>query len=329
MSAAPKAQPRPKKAPKKPTPASDNTSSAGSTDSPTSIPEPAVMCSVCCDDIQLYAVGPCNHRAMCHLCSLRMRALSDHTYCVMCRHDCETVVFTKDATSAFPDLPVEGKPFDKKLKIYYASTAIFKEVQDLFRASCQICISNNEKDTQHFPNMRLLKEHLKKEHEMFLCELCLSHLKIFLSEQKLYTRKDLAKHRMFGDAGSSSFKGHPVCAFCKLHFYGDEELFVHLRDKHFRCDICLRDDPTSQHVYYPDYPELKRHFEKEHIMCEDEECEAKKFVVFATEIDYKAHVAEEHTAGMSNAAKRHARRLDLAFDYGHRPDPVDKCVPCC
>lgn len=277
------------------------------------VPEPSAICTVCCDDVKYYAVGPCNHRGMCHICSLRMRALSDSNDCVLCRHDCDEVIFTKDASTPFSAIPTEGKPFDKKLKIHFASTEVYREVQRLFQFTCQICKEN-------FKNMRALKDHLKKEHEMFLCELCFSHTKLFLGEQKLYTRKDLAKHRMFGDAGKSAFKGHPICEFCKLHFYGDDELYVHLRDKHFRCDICLRQDPRSQHIYYADYAQLKDHFEEMHIMCEDEECQEKKFVVFATLIDYKVHVAEEHSKGMHKAERKQIRKLDLNFSYGDRAD---------
>ena len=33
---------------------------------------------------------------------------------------------------------------------------------------------------------------------------------------------------------------HPRCDFCNLHMYSGDELFEHMREQHFTCDICQR-----------------------------------------------------------------------------------------
>lgn len=51
-------------------------------------------------------------------------------------------------------------------------------------------------------------------------------------------------------------------------------------------------------------------------MCPDQECLDKKFVVFDSEMDLKAHQLEAHPNGLSKDARRDARRVDMSgFDY--------------
>ena len=51
-------------------------------------------------------------------------------------------------------------------------------------------------------------------------------------------------------------------------------------------------------------------------MCPDAECLEKKFVVFESEMDLKAHQLEAHPSGLSKDARRDARRVDMSgFDY--------------
>lgn len=70
---------------------------------------------------------------------------------------------------------------------------------------------------------------------------------VFICEQKLYTRAQLAQHTKTGDSevdGSeierSGFAGHPVCEFCKYPLYGDNELYTHMSREHYSCHICQR-----------------------------------------------------------------------------------------
>lgn len=33
---------------------------------------------------------------------------------------------------------------------------------------------------------------------------------------------------------------HPRCDFCDVHMYSGDELYEHMREQHFTCDICQR-----------------------------------------------------------------------------------------
>ena len=164
-----------------------------------------------------------------------------------------------------------------------------------------------------------LHRHVKSTHHKIMCDLCTRNKKVFTHEHELFTQQELRKHEKFGDdnpgaVDQSGFKGHPECGFCRQRFYGDDELYNHCRDRHERCHICDRRHQGRQQQYYVDYNSLEQHFKKDHFLCADQECLDKKFVVFESEMDLKAHQLEAHPNGLSKG--RDARRVDLsAFDY--------------
>nr|CAB3461861.1 unnamed protein product [Digitaria exilis] len=88
--------------------------------------------------------------------------------------------------------------------------------------------------------------------------------KVFICEQKLYSRSQLTQHMKTGDSdvdGSelerSGFAGHPM-------------------------------QHPGLYDYFRNYDDLELHFRKDHFLCEDEACLAKKFVVFPSEAELKA-----------------------------------------
>jgi hypothetical protein len=39
---------------------------------------------------------------------------------------------------------------------------------------------------------------------------------------------------------------HPLCAFCKECFFGDDELYAHMRERHEECFVCKRNEVRDQ-----------------------------------------------------------------------------------
>ena len=164
-----------------------------------------------------------------------------------------------------------------------------------------------------------LHRHVRAIHHKKICDLCSRHKKVFTHEHELFTDRELDRHMKKGDdnpgaVDQSGFKGHPECGFCRKRFYGEDELYVHCREAHERCFIC--DRAGGQPQYYLDYQALEQHYRRDHFLCPDPGCIEKKFIVFPTEIDLKAHQLSEHGNSLSKDVRRDARVVDMAaFNY--------------
>ena len=165
-----------------------------------------------------------------------------------------------------------------------------------------------------------LHRHVRAVHHKKICDLCSRHKKVFPHEHEMFTDQELQKHMRKGDdnpgaVDQTGFKGHPLCSFCGLRFYGEDELYVHCREKHERCFICDQLH-GGQPQYYLNYEALFAHMRKDHFTCEEKSCLEQKFVAFPSEMDLKAHQLQEHGDTLSKDVRRDARVVDISnFDY--------------
>ncbi|XP_068966023.1 E3 ubiquitin-protein ligase ZNF598 isoform X1 [Bombus flavifrons] len=265
-------------------------------------------CVVCYKNVDIYSIGMCEH-PVCYECSTRMRVLCCQNECPICRQDLPKVVFTKEI-KPFNQLH-KGNLLDTRYNIYFDTPDIQSKFYDLLANVCYIC-----KERPVFSTFNSLKDHMRHQHELHYCDLCVENLKIFSHERRCYTRSDLAQHRRKGDIDDKSHKGHPLCEFCDQRYMDNDELFRHLRRDHLYCHFC---DADGLHQYYSSYDYLRDHFRQEHFLCEEGMCAEEKFTsVFRTDIDLKAHKASVHSKQLSKAAAKQARMLELEFTLAPR-----------
>ncbi|XP_074649523.1 E3 ubiquitin-protein ligase ZNF598-like [Tubulanus polymorphus] len=265
------------------------------------------ICAVCRESILIFAVGQCDH-VVCMKCSTRMRALCNQMYCPICRADLPEVWYLREM-KLFEKVRAKRYIFDPKLKVHFEDAKIEKAFEILLEHKCSLC-----KDAAPEKSFLNLKTHMRKDHTLFYCDICVQHLKIFSSERKCYTRQNLATHRRTGDLDDRSHKGHPICQFCDERYLDNDELLRHLRKEHYYCHFC---DHDGSNQYYSDYDLLQSHFRDQHFLCEEGDCSRVQFVnAFQTEIDLKAHRAAHHATKRSQA--RQERTLDLEFNYNSR-----------
>ncbi|XP_021500430.1 E3 ubiquitin-protein ligase ZNF598 isoform X1 [Meriones unguiculatus] len=264
-------------------------------------------CVLCCGDLEATALGRCDH-PVCYRCSTKMRVLCEQRYCAVCREELRQVVFGKKLP-AFAMIPIHQLQHEKKYDIYFADGKVFALYRQLLQHECPRC--------PHLPSFSTfgdLEQHMRKQHELFCCKLCLKHLKIFTHERKWYSRKDLARHRMQGDPDDTSHRGHPLCKFCDERYLDNDELLKHLRRDHYFCHFC---DSDGAQDYYSDYAYLREHFREKHFLCEEGRCSTEQFThAFRTEIDLKAHKTACHSR--SRAEARQNRQIDLQFSFAPR-----------
>ncbi|OBT57367.1 hypothetical protein VE04_02822 [Pseudogymnoascus sp. 24MN13] len=226
------------------------------------------------------------------------------------------VIFTDDATKRFEDYAERDfASTDHNIGIKYQTQEVMGDSLILLHYNCPEPTCDIA--CRAWPE---LHRHVRGTHHKKMCDLCTRHKKVFTHEHDLFTDKELQMHMSKGDDNpgakdQSGFKGHPLCSFCGQRFYGDDELYVHCRQKHERCFLCDRADSRNPH-YYVNYESLEGHFKKDHYMCMERECQEKKFIVFSSEMDLKAHQLEEHANTLSKDVRRDARVVDLSsFDY--------------
>ncbi|ODV87144.1 hypothetical protein CANARDRAFT_179497, partial [[Candida] arabinofermentans NRRL YB-2248] len=246
-------------------------------------------CIVCADNIIIASISNCNHK-VCHKCCFRQRALYNKKLCLVCRTENERTIFTEDIEveeySAISSSDIVTSV--EKYGIDFTSFNCKLDTLNLLKYQCPL----KQCKMETFDNFKKLNEHVREKHDRQYCTLCANFKKAFISELKLYTTRQLQTHQFKGD--EEGFKGHPLCKFCSgKRFYSEDELFVHLREKHEKCHVCDQIDSTSPQ-YFKNYDQLFSHFREAHYICNVQSCLDQKFVVFADDLDLKSHMIKEH-----------------------------------
>ncbi|CAO1614811.1 unnamed protein product [Jaminaea pallidilutea] len=258
------------------------------------------LCWICAEPVRLYSVGPCNHRT-CHICALRLRALYKVRECTFCKSSLDRVVFTTSQDRDFGSFTPAQLPYsDAKLGISFETQEALEDTLILLRFNCP-----DERCDVASTGWADLKMHANRDHDRLLCDLCVRKKNIFAHEHTLHTRQSLAAHMR---------TDHRFCEFCNQHFYSDDELFPHMRDRHEQCHICKLDE-ALRWQYFRDYKMLETHFRTDHFLCPVQSCLEQKFVVFDSEMDFKAHQVAEHGAQLSSKELKDAMRVEANFRY--------------
>ncbi|KAG6370057.1 hypothetical protein JVT61DRAFT_12459 [Boletus reticuloceps] len=294
---------------KSPTTTTNDIASAASSDD-------APVCWICAEPVKYYSLSACNHRT-CHVCALRLRALYKKLDCTFCKEPQLTVIFTASADADFASYTPDAIPYkDPKLAIFFETQDMMEETLILLRFNCP-----DAECDYTAPGWGDLKLHTRAVHGKLLCDLCIRCKKVFVHEHALYPPNLLPlhlpsiPHRSNKQPLKDPIEGgtHPLCEFCRECFFGDDELFVHMRDRHEECFLCKRNDVRNQ--YFHNYESLELHFSRAHFACTNVDCQAHKFIVFNSELDLKAHQVEVHGADMSSKDRRDARRIQAEFEF--------------
>ncbi|KAL9935531.1 hypothetical protein V8E36_005879 [Tilletia maclaganii] len=271
-------------------------------------------CFICAEPVVYYSVAPCDHRT-CHVCAIRLRALYKKMECTFCKTASDRLIFSTSPTKSFGQFLPTDIPFsDAKLSISFETQEMYEQTLVLLRFNCP-----NSKCEVASTSWGDLKSHARRDHGRLLCDLCIRFKKIFAHEHELHTSQSLQAHMG---------KDHGRCDYCKEYFYSDDELYVHMRDNHEQCHICkARGGEAERWMYYHDYAMLETHFRDDHFLCVNRECLEKRFVVFESEMDFKAHQLAEHANELSARERREALRVDAHFTFEDASSSTPASVP--
>ncbi|KAG8477582.1 hypothetical protein CXB51_030664 [Gossypium anomalum] len=273
-------------------------------------------CVVCADNLEWVAYGACGHRDVCSTCVARLRFICNDRRCCICKTESNDIFVTKalgDYTRMINDFSVlptevrEGRVgsywYHEDTQAFFDDVDNYRMIKAMCRLSCSVCDKIEEQSNAgikrrgKFRNIEQLKGHLFHQHRLVMCSLCLEGRKVFICEQRLYTRAQLNQHINTGDSevdGTESerggFMGHPIVILTHVH----RALYM---------------------SYLP-----KIHFRRDHYLCEDETCLAKKFIVFQSEAELKRHNTIEHGGRTSRAQRSAALQIPTSFRYRQRND---------
>lgn len=270
-------------------------------------------CPICLNPMSIFATGRCNH-PVCSECSTRIRVLCEKFECPICRQDMPKVIHSHKR-ERYEDLH-DNPSFKllRKARICFEDEDIERSFHELLTHQCPLC----GPELLSFRSFSQLEQHVRREHQLFYCDLCVQHLNMFSHERKFYNRSDLATHRRKGDPDDKSHKGHPECVYCSTRFLDKDSLFMHVRRDHFFCHFC---DSDGRQCYFGDYADLRMHFRDEHFLCEECDGANERFTnAFRTELDLKGHIVEKHRSGLSKNEVKQNRTVGLEFNYGSHRD---------
>lgn len=267
------------------------------------------QCLVCYSDLTIRGKTPCDHNDICGKCHLRLRFLHEDKKCPICKTSNDTIIVDGDAQKSFDDYPMWGNEIGggffhrEDVGMFFESQYYYLEILPLFGYTCQQCDFSSEFETgQKKTPLKSLQEHLKSQHRLSLCQLCVDNKRDFVSCLPRMTTRQLQNHLKNGDGPTSGFFGHPACKFCHpKRFYDLAALHQHLHKEHYKCHVCEKQGLNNQ--FFKNYKSLEKHFDQQHFLCHDAQCLAARFVVFENEIDFRAHEMSVHGGTSTGSTK--------------------------
>lgn len=249
-------------------------------------PQRQTACLICYSKSHPLVSTPCNHNEICAICYVRVRSLDESLECPICKTENEQVVVGEERIPLpFEEYHIWGDQLGDNYHYHEGSGMFFPKqyfegtIAALFQYNCHICKENDEENSS-FTTYKALQTHLRVEHRLTMCDLCVDNKRDFVSRLPRYSPAGLEKHKRHPT------HGHAKCKFCKPMLYDATALYHHLRVEHYECHICK--------AFFRNYEELHRHFENYHFACRDPSCIAARFVAFGSELDLIQHQRQVH-----------------------------------
>lgn len=239
-------------------------------------------CGICYEEFTVAATTNCLH-TVCYSCFLRNRVLCGRKACLLCSDVIKNAIIYKKGSLSLDAIQEQlrhdhrYKAFEARyISRYHAVVAadVISEVNLLDLPPCPIC-------SHHPTNKHELQEHVRKEHEVEYCRVCIANKPSFMSDQLTYNRDALRKHMTH----------HPLCPLCKRPQYDNDSYKDHLLTEHHRCEICREHGVSDS--YWRTANDLIEHHHNDHYVCTAPACKT-VMVAFGTKDELLAHQVSTH-----------------------------------
>ena len=242
-------------------------------------------CIICGEQITTKVLLPCNHHNFCLKCFETMTKCYNEKKCPFCqrevtKHPLLTSTQLTDESTYDEVLNSKKYHYDTRNGYYYEKRENLIELMDLMKYHCRDC----EFTTSSFVEM---KKHLKAQHDKKFCNICFNAKRFLPCDLETYSLPELKEH---------SKHQHMKCSCCKCIEFDYNSLSKHMRENHFRCDVCAE---RGQIRWFPTVEAAQKHFQSCHFACKEKECVEQGFIVFGTRTELLLHQVNVHGANPS------------------------------
>lgn len=268
-------------------------------------------CMICLDSKPAALVhGPCNHTVICGPCYLLNKIKYEKNSCVLCGETLQDpmVIHPEDLKDSYSDYALASTAYSRRVGCYFQERPLLREYESKLNITCPSC-------RVAFQSISQLKAHAA-EHNKEFCNICLTKRKVFYVNQRLYTSKEINKHRNNGDPPEGidgPIPAHIKCNLCRDWSYDRDDYVNHMIMNHQCCQLCKR---RGTEVWLASQDELTNHYGTDHLVCDFPECVAKPLEnVYEDEIALQSHFLSIHGREVSKQERKAAARLNFDFSY--------------
>lgn len=234
-------------------------------------------CLICLEPMKQRVLLPCGHSPACLRCFVTYNQCYGKRICPFCQREItagDPIIIDSPVTMNYADELKKNYQHDDEFHFYYKNPKAIKELKSFQIYKCKNCGYVGK-------NYGALHQHLKRSHQQFICKICHNANRFLPSEIPSYSHNEFQKH----------MKQHPTCPVCPFIAFDHSQLTEHMRDNHFRCDICA---DQGNILWFATLDLIQVHFHTCHFACEDPMCVQQGFIVFATEFELQMHRSTVH-----------------------------------
>ena len=238
-------------------------------------------CLICGEPITVRILLPCNHTNFCVKCYETLALCYNERKCPFCQKEVtqDPIITHAPELESYEKESQKRRQHDPNYHVYFDDRSDIALVAGFRRITCHDC---NALCT----SFGALKNHAAKEHKKQVCKICFDSKRFLPCDTELYTKNQFREH----------MKLHPTCPCCPYVAFDHDTLTAHLRENHFRCDICAA---AGKIVWFATLELIEVHFHEEHYACENPLCVMQGFIVFATKMELLMHQVNVHGADPS------------------------------
>lgn len=239
--------------------------------------ESAELCIICSEPLTHRVILPCGHDTACMECIARMNKCYSTRTCPFCQEEFASdpiILANPNDKATYQEAAQRNYKNDISNHITFSNATVRHEFNSLDKLKCQTCNIT-------FKTFKLFSQHIGTEHNLVACKKCYSSHRFLLSQLPLFPKNAIQQH----------LKHHPKCKLCSHMAFDDHELSEHMRENHFRCEICAKNDLIK---WFGTAELLQLHSQQEHFICTQPECLRDGFIAFSSNFELHMHMMQYH-----------------------------------